>query len=415
MRLSGLLFLGCFVGACSSNPPKDAPIHLILDTESIDSGCTSAFCTDYEMSCGATVSIRLTDPDTGEQLVRPTGEELALCVAAPPNDTICSLSDLSDELQLFDMPGETVRVEVAIWSQDDVQPGACPKPARFELFDIQGRPQPNFAIAPAFGGATYFRAGEQAEVTVPLFCPNTALLSANDCQANILTDVQAFVTDIGTMQLIRKKQAPIITVDVGETVIVPDTQGGSFSILTSEQTRPLTLDNAGVTPVYVGSVDQRFGIGGKLACATTFEGAGLSTTTVFCEEVTDSPDELTLNPVFIRSATVSATLTALGLSEFPEEGIVIGRVVNEGLSPTSGVVVTPSEGTVLYLSEDLSDISPTLTSDSGYFVALDVPAGATWTATSFDGRRHIGSPRGGLVQGKVSAVVIRMTGDVTEG
>jgi hypothetical protein len=64
------------------------------------------------------------------------------------------------------------------------------------------------------------------------------------------------------------------------------------------------------------------------------------------------------------------------------------------------------------LSDDLSDVSPTLSSASAYFVATDVPAGATWTASHFDGRRHTGHPRGGLIQGKVSAVIIRMTGDV---
>lgn len=415
MRPRAVLIATCLLGACSSDPPKNAPLRLVLDTESIDSGCSSAFCTDYKMSCGATIMIRLTDPDTGEQLLGPTdNNELALCVAAPPSETICSLSNLSDELQLFDMPAQTVRVEVAIWSQDDVKPGACPTPGRFELFDVQGRPQPNFAIAPAFGGAAYFRAGEDAEVTVPLACPNTDLLSADNCAANIDTDVEALVTDMGTMQRIRKNQAPVINVAVGETVIVPDMEGGSFSILTSDQTRSLVLDNDGVAPVYVGSVDKRFGIDGKLACATTFEGAGLSTTTVSCEEVADGPEDLTLNPFFIRSETVSSALNALGLTEFPTEGLVIGRVVNQGLSPTSGVAVTPSEGNVIYLSEDLSDITPTLTSASGYFIALDVPAGATWTASSIDGRRHIGSPRGGLVQGKVSAVVIRMTGDVIE-
>jgi hypothetical protein len=385
---------------------------MILDTESIDSGCQSEFCTDYSMSCGATISLRLTDPTTGEQLVSASGQVLALCIAAEPNDNICSLRDLSEDLQLFDMPAQTVRVEVALWSPEDVQPGACPKPRRFELFDVQGRPQTNYKPEPALAGAAYFRAGEDSDVIVPLACPSPASLGADDCEANQLTDVEAFVTDIGTMQLIRELQAPSISVSVGETRVVPDMQGGSFSVLDAIDTFELRLDNEGVTPVYKDSIPQRFGIDGRLACTTSLEGTAQATTTVLCEEVLESAEDLVLHPVLIRKAVVDAILVAMGAVEFPEDGLVIGRVVNEGLSPSPGVAVTPSEGSVFYLSDDLGDISPTLTSASAYFISTDVPAGATWTATHFDGRRHTSSPRGGIVRGKVSAVVIRMTGDL---
>lgn len=386
---------------------------MILDTESIDSGCQSQFCTDYSMSCGATVSIRLTDPITGEQLVRASsGEALALCIAAEPNDDICSLRDLTEQLQLFDMPAQTVRVEVALWSPEDVPPGACPKPGRFDLFDVQGRPQANYKPEPAFAGAAYFRAGEDSDVVVPLACPSAASLDSIDCEANQLTDVEAFVTDIGTMQLIRESQAPSIAVSVGETRVLPDMSGGSFSVLEAIDTHVLRLDNEGVSPVYKNSIPQRFGVDGRLACTTSLEGTAQATTTVFCEEVPDSAEDLVLNPVLIRKPIVDAILIAMGAVEFPEDGLVIGRVVNEGLSPSAGVAVTPSAGNVFYLSDDLSDISPSLTSASAYFIATDVPAGASWTATHFDGRRHTGSPRGGIVQGKVSAVVVRMTGDV---
>jgi hypothetical protein len=402
--------------ACSSDLPRDAPIHLVLDTESIESGCSSEFCEDYAMSCGAMVSIRLTDPDTGAQLERATGEPLALCVEAPVSETICSLSELNADLQLFGMPARTVRFEVALWNGDDLlsaglPPGSCPTPGRFELFDVQGRPK-DYSPQPAFAGAAYFRAGEQAEVTVPLACPNPQRLNVDTCAANLPTEVEAFVTDMGTMQRIRDRQAPTISVAMGETRTVSDNAGGSFSVLEPIDIYDLRLDTQGVTPVYTASIQRRFGGNDKLACSTTLEGAAQATTTVFCEEVPDKAAELTLSPVLIRKATVDSVLAAIGATEFPESGLVIGRVVNEGFSPSTGVAVTPSEGSVQYLSEDLSDVTPTLTSASAYFVATDVPDGATWTASHFDGRRHTGSPRGGLIQGKVSAVIIRMTGDV---
>lgn len=398
---------------CSSAPPADVPIHLILDTESVGSGCTSASCSDYLMSCGATVSIRLTDPDSGEQLYRESGQALMVCQDAPVSDTICSLKDLKQDLQLFDMPARTVRVEVAVWNREDLDADDCEKTINFDLFDALGRPKTNFRPQPAFAGAAYFRAGEETEITVPLACSNPMALNKNDCAANLPTDVEAFVTDMGTMQLIREEQALDIPVTVGETEVVSDNLGVPFSVLVTADAHTLVHVPDSVPPVYRASIPQRFGDRGKLACSTTREDSAQVTTTVLCEVVGDKTEELTLSPVLIRKPTVDAILTAaLGTSAFPANGLVIGRVVDEGFSPTPGVAVTPSEGTVLYLNDDLSDVTPTLSSASAYFVATDVPAGASWTASHFDGRRHAGAPRGGLIQGKLSAVIIRMTGGV---
>ena len=58
------------VPACRDDPPTEAPIRIQLDTESIDSGCTSSLCSAYPMSCGALVSLRATDPKTYEVLLR---------------------------------------------------------------------------------------------------------------------------------------------------------------------------------------------------------------------------------------------------------------------------------------------------------------------------------------------------------
>ena len=132
-----------------------------------------------------------------------------------------------------------------------------------------------------------------------------------------------------------------------------------------------------------------------------------------CQDVIPGAPKLDVQPLLIRKDLVDAALLALGETSFPETGLVIGRVVDESFSPAPGVAVTPvAGGSVLYLDEQLDGSAIALTSTSGYFVASDVPFGSEWIASHFDGRRQSGTPRGGLIQGKVSGVIIRMTGDV---
>jgi len=365
------------------------------------------------MSCGATVFLRLTDPDSGEQLLTQSGVPLSVCIEAPVNQDICSLADLASQMQLDGMPARTMRVEVAVWNADDVAAGECPIAPGFELFDLFGRPKTDLSPQPAFAGAAYFRAGDDADVTVPLACPNPGRLDVDSCAANLPTVVTAAVTDIGSMQLLRKEQAAEVSVSVGAAQERFDDQGASFFVLESSALSPLSLDLSGATPIYRDEVQLPFI--SDLVCSTTNEDVAQATTNVFCEEVPDTQtgnDDLNIFPLLLRKPVLDAALAALGLQTFPEQGLVIGRVVDEGFSPLAGVVVTPSAGSVLYLNDDLTVAAQGLSTNSAFFVSTDVPYGASWTASHFDGRRHSGQPRGGLVEGKLSTIMIRMTGDV---
>ncbi len=395
------------VSACTSEPPTEASIRLTLDT-SAEGGCQSENCEEFGMSCGATVSLRLTDPESGELLFSESGEALAICRAASVSRDICSLAALAPDMQLFGMPARPLRVEVAVWNEDDVAADACPITTRFELFDAFGRPQPNFSPGPAFAGAAFFRAGIDSDVVVPLTCLSPKRLDDTSCAANLPTDVTAAVIDMATMQLLRKEQASNVAVAVGVARAVSDNQGGSFYELKAADTFSLRLNNAGATPLYQEAVLLPFI--DDLVCSTALQDVARATASVLCEEVANS-EELLLSPLLLQTDVLDAALLVLGLENFPESGLVIGRVVDEGLSPASGIAITPSAGSVVYLSEDLSGLSA-LSSESGFFVSTDVPFGATWTATHFDGRSESGSPRGGLIQGKLSTLTIRMTGSV---
>ncbi len=394
-------------GACQSDPPTQAAIRIRLDTESIDSGCMSSVCEDYSMTCGAMVMLRITDPKTGEVLLRDNVEPLSLCLQAPSSEDLCGIKTM--DMRLFGIPAKNVRVEVALFNPDDKIAGQCPSPNGFELFDRLGRPQTNSKLPLAFAGSANFQAGEDSEVVVPLFCPNPEVLSVDTCTANLPTDVRAVVTDIDSMQTLRKEQAPTITVEVGEARSVPDNLGTSDFVLEAADTEALALNNLGAVPVFEDSIGKRFG---DLVCSTTLEGVPQATVSARCEQVPFQAPDLELQPILIHKELVDAALLALGETSFPDAGIVIGRVVDESFSPSAGVAVTPDSGSVLYLDDDLAASPLGLTSNSAYFVATDVPFGSTWTASHFDGRRQSGTPRAGLIEGKVSTLIIRLTGDV---
>lgn len=412
LRISALLALA--VAACDSSPPTQATIRLSLNTDS--GGCESADCESFRMSCGATVSLRLTDVDTGEVLRSQGGQPLSVCATAEIDETICSLRNLASEMVLEGMPAKTMRVEVAVWSGEL----SCDYVSSLDttnLFDLFGRPNFDFRPdeIPAFAGATYFRAGEDDDVDVALSCSGSELLDARTCAANLPTDVAAEVMDMGRVQILRKEEAANVAVRVGQAREVPDGLGGSFFVLEQEDLSELDLDIDGPTPLYEGAIPLPFIDAGELVCSAVREDLAQATTNVFCEEIDPSREDLALSPLLLSKDILDAILDALGLESFPETGILIGRVVDEGFSPISGVAVTPSDAaSVLYLNDDLSAASQGLSSNSAFFVSTDVTFGSSWTASAFDGRRHSGSPRGGLVQGKVSTLLIRMTGDVNQ-
>tara|TARA_R110002096_G_scaffold143328_1_gene299096 strand:+ start:56782 stop:57864 length:1083 start_codon:yes stop_codon:yes gene_type:complete len=360
------------------------------------------------MSCGATVSIRLTDVNTGELLRSQNGRALEACVEADVSETICTLADLAPQMELDGMPAKTIRVEVAVWNADEVNVSdGCPAVS----FDVFGRPKPDVNPQPAFAGATYFRAGEEADVTVPLTCSAPEKLDSNLCAANLPTQTRGQVIDMVTVQRLQEERAATVEVHVGEATPIPDAPDSGFELKLANLFE-LFLDLNGPTPVWQDAIPLP---ALDLVCSTTLERIPRATTSVTCEENTASGEEVLVSPLLLDTEVLDAILAAIGATTFPEEGILIGRVIDEFSQPMAGVVVTPSDGSsVLYLNEDLTTATPGTTSSSAFFVSTDVAFGAEWTASSFGGERHTGDPRGGLIRGNVSTLIIRMTLEVDE-
>src|SRR5262249_41620017 len=111
--------------------------------------------------------------------------------------------------------------------------------------------------------------------------------------------------------------------------------------------------------------------------------------TLECEQVASTDTDLSLTGTFLDAARLAAVETAIG--PIPKAGLVLGKVVDSTGGPASGVVVTPLQGTVVYLSDDMTSTTDaggaplTATTSSGAFVSTDAPfefngSLDTWTA-----------------------------------
>lgn len=100
------------LAACNETPVDLGPftIQPVLDTRP-GSGCESATCQDYGMSCGAVVSIRILDTEDDDRIVGSS------CQTVPPDDTLCGLANLNRGT-FFNIPPHRLRIELAAWREE---------------------------------------------------------------------------------------------------------------------------------------------------------------------------------------------------------------------------------------------------------------------------------------------------------
>src|SRR5690606_41261476 len=181
--------------------------------------------------------------------------------------------------------------------------------------------------------------------------------------------------------------------------------GGPRVVIDGGATCALSLV-AGPVPSFANEVEGPFG---ETMCAVIVALTPQSTAAVGCGTFPPGESPIDLRGVLVAKSTLDQILAAMDRTSFPPDGLVVGRVVDHTGAPLSQVAVTPSSGTVEYLSPDRSALISAETSSSGLFIARDVPFGSTWTAIhSVDGRRGGGELRAGLVSGKVTPLIIRM-------
>jgi len=386
---------------CQKAPEDLGPFAITFAFDDRDgSTCPSQACEDYGLRCGATLGIRILDVSDDGRIVADA------CVDVAPAATLCGLGNVTSPT-FFNIPPDRLRIEVAAWRPEVLEAdaeldGDCPDG---KLFDVRGVPLETFQPRPAFAGAAYFDAGSDVDVAlVPLSCTEPDQLDQEECGLIDTTPIRVTADDIETALDITTEQAQNLTVGLAEPRAAPDGDGGTVYIIDSSNTIPLTPE-AGPIPSFSGQTDQSF----DDVCSVLLELTPQSTASVTCRPLADDPEEIDVRGVLVSVDTLDQVLAAMGAGSFPPEGLVVGRVVDHTGAPLSNVRVMPSAGSVEYLSADRSTLIGNDTSADGLFIAREVPFGSTWTAVhSGDGRREDGTIRGGLVEGKVTALLIRM-------
>jgi hypothetical protein len=120
-----------------------------------------------------------------------------------------------------------------------------------------------------------------------------------------------------------------------------------------------------------------------------------------------------LTGYLVRKERLDAILDALGLVEFPAEGLVIGRVVDHITQPAAGVTVSAIQPSgdpvdILYLNQDFTLATTGPTESTAYFAATAASFNSIWSASHPDGREQAYAVRGGQIQGKVSVILLEL-------
>lgn len=402
-RIRRLAAAATLVAACDQSPTTLDPFDIRLDFDhSPGSYCGEGLtCRDYDMTCNAVVMLVIYDQDQGGLIHRGCD-----VVEKDPNEDLCALKNVSPG-EIFMIRPHLLRVSVAVWREGVLPDNPLECPPEEEVFDLGGGPIRDFVPRPAFAGSTHFKVGgDQKEAVVPLSCSEPSQLVREDCTTNVETTLLlANVDDIDRGFDVTTEQANQLGVGAAEPTVFPGIPQNEVVI---EQTDTFNLrrQEGEEPPLFSSTIE---GTMGETVCAVVRDSEPESTTSAACSQFDAGVDPLDLRGILVPKPKLGSILSALDLGQFPDQGLVVGRVLDASRQPLAGVSLTPETGTVQYLSADLSKVAGSTTSESGYFVSTDAPFGTRWTAyhAGTDVREQ-GEPRAGLVRKKVSALIVHM-------
>ncbi|HET9992359.1 MAG TPA: hypothetical protein VFQ65_27695, partial [Kofleriaceae bacterium] len=248
--------------------------------------------------------------------------------------------------------------------------------------------------SPAVGGIAFYHPGDP-ETVVELGCADLTLLNDPVC-TGATTQITAAVTDFDTLVSVPPSLAPHLTVSVGEprSSIIGTMVHNTLEMMDLTQ---LTYDQSGSTPSWQGLLPGQLAI----SCIQVDEDVAARTDSVRC-----SPPANDLVGTRLAKATLDEILAALGLTGFPDNGLVVGIVLDDQGNPASGLQVAASGlATVKYLSADRHSVGGAATSTGGIFLSQDATFGTTFSAMQAGQQVQA---VGGLIDGKVTIVVLQI-------
>ncbi|HLL25152.1 MAG TPA: hypothetical protein VK427_23620, partial [Kofleriaceae bacterium] len=326
------------------------------------------------------------------------------CLRLPKNNKkdLCALSSLSlvedMKQETVELPNETLEVQLLIWPLDAV---ATEDPDKFDCarhevaFDAVG----GFPVAqsttpsPALGGRTFFHPGDE-EVLVTLGC--TDLPAVNKCELTPTRDVTAGIENFENLGIsIPLNEATSFSVVLAEPQF--EVAVNSF-VLRATGVDELNLQQSGSNPVWKDTFNLAFE---TAACLQVLQDTAQATASVTCTEENLDATSLNLVGYHLPKATLDQILIALGQLSFPAAGLTVGIVVDRFSNPVAGRVVTPTDGTVRYLSGSRMTFGGTATSASGIFVSTDAGFGTKFRVPGSS------TEIGGRIRDKVTVVVLQ--------
>lgn len=374
-------------------------IHLAL-SQGEEFHCPSPTCAGIAVSCESKVSIRIVDA------ADPSTVYLSRCLLLAEATNLCAVSSLDltggAGMTAPAVPNRMVRIEVLIWPRVDLTDDQCPTNVEF---DSRGMP---VAIdpAPAVGGQKYFLAGSSDIAEVELGCLDAGALNDLTCRMPGTTRVRAVVDDFDTRLSLPGTIADNISVAAGVPVARtnPDTQLIEWSLDTAQR----DLDRTLAEPVPGWQKDLDLG-GAATACVQTLEKGTQQTPAIACHAISPADREIDLRGFRLAKSALNGVIGVLRLPGVPDNGIVVGIVVDHLGRAVAGATVLPSKGSIRYLNGDRTALTEdTVTSSSGVFVSQDVPFDATWIATDTQGLAPSETPIGGLLVGAATVIVIQL-------
>jgi hypothetical protein len=321
---------------------------------------------------------------------------------------MCALARVN--LASTPLPVRDLEVDIAVFPATDVglDPDSndllCPQVS----FTATGYPVA-VAPAPALGGRGFYHPGDDL-VHVTLGCTDLEAIK-DSCQPDTRVTVTATVDEFETRLPVSASSvtATQLRVSVGE----PRASGSEF-VLNPADIRDLAFDaessSGGAPASWTNDIDNLEL--NKYACVEVLDEDAQSPGTLRCRPATvGSP--LNLSGTLLMPATVNKVLGLLStdaIPKLPAQGLTIGMVVDQAMTPAPGFVVSSSGGpgnlsqlgTVSYLTE--TGLGGSATADSGVFVSRDAPFGTQFSIGG-PGRPTIVAT-GGLVRGKITVVIL---------
>jgi len=398
---SGLLVAIGLLAAC--DPPPLTLRFSLTDGDSYrctgDTGQDTTSCSDITMLCTGVLSVRIVPPD------HPEFPYTSVCkVLSGAQGKLCSIAGVDLPPPAMPVPEQTLEVQMAVFNRHDLPVDGdgnpiCPRieyaadgfPAPQE--PCSSSDDPNGCVArPAVAGRAYYHPGDE-ETVVELGCIELSRLTS--CSGPTSVDVFATVNDFDTVVPVGETTADRLTVSIGEPKLTD-----SYYALTTT----FPLNRSGSAPPTWSGIGTGFSPQASY-CLEVFEDVPQATRALTCTDTLKSRIDIT--GYLLARSTLSQILAALGKPIFPDEGLVVGVVLDRFNRPVANAEVKGSLANteIKYLSADRMSLGTTATSTNGIWISTNAPYNSTFVWTT----PPTVSAFGGLVEGKVTIVVLQQS------